>query len=268
MLTLLQVFHFSPSNGGQFTLLARGKYMTNCLTQVHFLVTSSSVSLITAATDGYFTFWDLTSTLEPFYTITKSTLKAKQTFDGSSISSENITCESRYQIHSNSIKGMQLVPFSDTATVVVAGGDDNSLSVSLLRTDSAEAGTNAHVATVSIPDAHAAAVTTVKVLNQQVFRDDTSNTESIKITVASSGNDHRVKVWSVTVDPTLPDTQGIIVEFLLDRYSSVADISSLALVNGPGNSPPAGCQMSGYQTDQAQLVVCGVGMEMFGAKAQ
>ncbi|KAJ6187205.1 hypothetical protein N7519_002113 [Penicillium mononematosum] len=149
--SVFKIFHFSPSNGGQFTLLARGKYMTNCLTQAHFLISTSSVCLITAATDGYFTLWDLTSTLEPFYTITQSTLKTKHSFDGSSISPENITCESRYQIHSNSIKGMELVPISDTATVVVAGGDDNSLSVSLLRTHPSDTGSNAQVATVSHP---------------------------------------------------------------------------------------------------------------------
>ncbi|CRL17047.1 WD40/YVTN repeat-like-containing domain [Penicillium camemberti] len=265
--SVFKIFHFSPSNGGQFTLLARGKYMTNCLTQAHFLVTSSSVSLITAATDGHFTLWDLTSTLEPFYTITKSALKAKQTFDGSSISPENITCESRYQIHSNSIKGMELVPISDTATVVVAGGDDNSLSVSLLRTHPSNTGTNAHVATVSIPDSHAAAATTVKVLNQQISRDVTSNTESIKITVASSGNDYRVKIWLITVDPAQPGTEGIIVRFLRDTYSSVADIASLGLVHGPGNSLPAESQVPGSEIQQSRLVVCGVGIEMFAAES-
>ncbi|KGO41306.1 hypothetical protein PEX1_101860 [Penicillium expansum] len=265
--SVFKIFHFSASNGGQFTLLARGKYMTNCLTQAHFLVMSSSVSLITAATDGYFTLWDLTSTLEPFYTITQSILKAKHPFDGSSISPENITCENRYQIHSNSIKGMELVPISDTATVIVAGGDDNSLSVSLLRTHPSDNGTNAQVATVSIPDAHAAAVTTVKILNQQISRDVTSNAESIKITVASSGNDHRVKVWSITVDPTQPGTQGIIVGFVLDTYSAVADISSLGLVHGPGNSVPAVSQVPGSEINQSRLVVCGVGMEMFAAES-
>ncbi|CAG7953851.1 unnamed protein product [Penicillium nalgiovense] len=265
--SVFKIFHFSPSNGGQFTLLARGKYMTNCLTQAHFLVSSSSVSLITAATDGYFTLWDLTSTLEPFYTITQSTLKAKHPFKGSCIPPENITCESRYQIHSNSIKGMELVPISDTATVVVAGGDDNSLSVSLLRTHPSDTGTNAQVATVSIPDAHAASVTTVKVLNQRVSRDVASNTESIKFTVASSGNDHRVKIWSIAMDPTQPGTQGIVVRFLLDTYSSVADISSLGLAHGPGNGLPAECQVSGSEINQSRLVVCGEGMEMFAAES-
>ncbi|KAJ5184868.1 hypothetical protein N7491_007264 [Penicillium cf. griseofulvum] len=264
--SVFKIFHFSPSNG-QFTLLARGKYMTNCLTQAHFLVTSSSVSLITAATDGYFTLWDLTSTLNPFYTITQSTLKAKHPFKGSSISPQHITCESRYQIHSNSIKGMELVPISDSATAVVAGGDDNSLSVSLLRTNLSDTGTNAQVATVSIPDAHVAAVTTVKVLSQQISRDVTSNKESIKITVASSGNDHRVKIWSIAVDPTQPGTQGIVVEFLLDAYSSVADVSSLGLVHGHGNCLPAERCVPGSEMNQSRLVVCGVGMEMFAAES-
>jgi hypothetical protein len=238
--------------------------MTNCLTQAHFLVTKSSVNLITAATDGYFTLWDLTSTLEPFYTITESTLEAKHAFDNSSISVNDITCEARYQIHANSIKGMELVSLSETSAVIVAGSDDNSLSVSLLRTPPSEV---AHVATISIPDAHAAAVTTVKILGKQQCRDFVSNTQSTKITAVSSGNDHRVKIWSIIVDPTQPGTQGITVQFLLDRYSAVADISSLGLVQTPGSDISADNDAPGSQKSESQLVVCGVGIELFKVKS-
>ena len=238
--------------------------MANCLTQAHFLVTNSSVNLITAATDGHFTLWDLTSTLEQFYTITESTLEAKHSFDDSSVPVDDITCEGRYQIHSNSIKGMELVTLSDTSTVVVAGSDDNSLSVSLLRTSPSKA---AHVATVSIPDAHTAAVTTVKVLAQQKCRDVVSNIEFTTITVVSSGNDHRVKIWSITVNPTQPGTQGITVQFLLDRYSAVADIASLGLVQATGSDTSPDNDAPEAQKNQAQLVVCGVGMEMFNVKS-
>ncbi|KAJ5340608.1 hypothetical protein N7541_009732 [Penicillium brevicompactum] len=254
----IKIFHFSPS-ACQFNLLARGTYMTNCLTQAHFLVTGSSVNLITAATDGYFTFWDLTSTLLPFYTITESILEAKDTFARSvTAPADHITCEGRYQIHANSIKGMELAPLSDTAAVIVAGGDDNSLSVSLLQTFSSNTGTNADVATVSIPDAHAAAVTTVKILSQEQISDAASNTETTKFILATSGNDHRVKLWSVVVDTTQPGTQGINVEFLLDRYSAVADVSSLGLLRDQSSE-----SKPGSHSGQAQLVVCGVGMEMF-----
>ncbi|CAG8033645.1 unnamed protein product [Penicillium olsonii] len=261
----IKIFHFSPS-GCHFSLLTRGTYMTNCLTQAHFLVTGSSVNLITAATDGFFTLWDITATLESFYTMTDSVLEAKHAFNGSSAPADDITCEGRYQIHSNSIKGMELVPLSETATAIVAGGDDNSISVSLLHTSSTTTDPRANVATVSIPDAHAAAVTTVKVLSQHNIPDTSSNTASTKITVATSGNDHRVKIWSIVVDPAQPGTQGISVEFLLDRYSAVADVSSLGLVRKHGSVNSSDSDVPGSQNSQAQLVVCGVGMEMFGVK--
>jgi WD40 repeat protein len=238
--------------------------MTNCLTQAHFLVTKSSVNLITAATDGYFTLWDLTRTLEPFYTITESKFEAKHIFDNSFISVADITCEGRYQIHSNSIKGMELVSLSETSTLIVAGSDDNSLSISLLQTPPSEA---AHVATISIPDAHAAAVTTVKILGQEQCHDAFSNTESTKITAVSSGNDHRVKIWSILVDPTQSGTQGITVQFLLDRYSAVADISSLGLIHTPGSDSSAEADLPGLKKSESQLVVCGVGMELFNVKS-
>jgi WD40 repeat protein len=207
------------------------------------------MSLITAATDGFFTLWDLTTTLEPFYTIASSALAAKSSLSSSPISPEKISCESRYHIHSNSIKAMELVPLSATATVVVAGGDDNSVSVSLLK---AGPDGSAQVATVSIPDAHTAATTALKILHQQTSRAAGSDTELTTITVASSGNDHRIKIWSITVDPAQHDAQAIRVDFLLDRYSAVADIASLGLIRTSEN--------------EGTLLVSGVGMEMFQVK--
>lgn len=232
--------------------------MTNCLTQAHFLVEGSSVRLITAATDGYFTIWDLTSTLAPFYEIHSSKLEIKPSIRSSSIIPATINCENRYQIHSNTIKTMELVPLSDTDTVVLTGGDDNSVSASLLKTSSTDSSTGTHVATVSVPDAHTASVTTLKVLNRQFVQASGSQTKVQKLIVASSGNDHRVKIWSIEVDPSQPVTRGISIELLLDRYSSVADISSIGLLTEPGTS----CQQDPVSLNGAKLLVCGVGMEM------
>ncbi|KAJ5132131.1 hypothetical protein N7448_006289 [Penicillium atrosanguineum] len=243
-----KIFNFSPSNA-KFTLLARGTYMTNCLTQGHFWVKDSSVSLITAATDGFFTLWDLTTTLEPFYTVSSSIVVANPSLGSSAISPEEISCESRYQIHSNSIKAIELISISETTTVIVAGGDDNSISVSLLKTDTDG---SAQVITVSIPDAHTAATTTLKVLRRQTSRATGSDHEFTTITFASSSNDHRVKIWSIIVDPTQHDAQAIRLNFLLDRYSAVADLSSLALIKTSEN--------------EGTLLVGGVGMEMFQIK--
>lgn len=238
--------------------MAKVTYMTNCLTQAHFLVEGSSVRLITAATDGYFTLWDLTSTLAPFYEIHASKLEVKPSIASSSISPATISCESRYQIHSNTIKTMELVQISDTDTVVLTGGDDNSLSVSLLKASSTDSIAGTQVTTVSVPDAHAAAVTTLKVLNQQVVQAPGSHTSIHKLIIASSGNDHRVKIWSIEVDPSQPVTRGISIELLLDRYSSVADISSIGLITEAGKT----CQQDPVGLNGAKLLVCGVGMEM------
>lgn len=193
-------------------------------------------------------------------------MKAKDIFNESFVPIEGITCEGRYQIHSNSVKGMELVSLSDTATVIMAGGDDNSVSVSLLRTSPQNAGTDTHVATISIPDAHTAAVTSVKVLRQQKVVDVTSSVSSTEITLVSSGNDHRVKIWSIIVDETKPGTDSISAKFLFDKYSAVADISSLGLVPSRGHDVSADSNASDLQSIQTQLMVCGVGMELFDIK--
>ncbi|KAF3387587.1 Regulator of Ty1 transposition protein 10 [Penicillium rolfsii] len=256
----IRIFHFSLSEQFQFTLLAQGRYMTNCLTQTKIWVKDSSVSLVTAATDGYFTLWDLTDTLESFYDISSLGLKSKQSFDGSCITPEDITCESRYQVHSNSIKAMELVSLSDTIAVILTASDDCSITVSLVRARTADSdadgiGVNAHVSTISVPDAHAASVTALKVLRQEISTTSSASYES-RLTFVTSGNDHRLKLWSITVDPTKQGTEGMTVEFLLDRYSAVADIASVGFLSDldsqSGNS-------------QGKLLVGGAGMEILEA---
>ncbi|OJJ46921.1 hypothetical protein ASPZODRAFT_131831 [Penicilliopsis zonata CBS 506.65] len=232
----LKIFHFAPCRDrGDFILLARGRYMTNCLTQAQFVVKESSISLITAATDGYITVWNLTPVLQPFYTVSSGSVGLKRPLVTDEITPQAMTCENRYQIHSNSIKALELVHLSESQSLVVTGGDDNSVSVSLW--DIFELS----VATVTIADAHAASVTAIKVLNHTQEADGMTH----RLVIASSGNDHRVKVWSVSVGPLQNGPQRIGIKSLLDEYSSVADISSLDVLR------------------DNQLLVCGVGMELF-----
>ncbi|KAJ5547890.1 hypothetical protein N7513_005124 [Penicillium frequentans] len=256
----IKIFHYSPHNNDTFTLLARGKYMTNCLTQGRFIIQGTSVTLVTAATDGYFTLWDLTDTLKRFYTISSSFLKAIGKFDPET-SPEDITCENRHEVHSNSIKAMELVLLSDTRTMIVSGGDDNSLSISLLATDpnqTAEADT--HVSTISIPDAHAASITAIKVLSQTRCGANDVGIETAKIILASAGNDHRIKIWSITV-PLSQNFSSIEAQFVQDRYSAVADISSMGLVRRSDSS------VSSSEESYATLLVGGVGIELLKIKA-
>ncbi|BAE56458.1 unnamed protein product [Aspergillus oryzae RIB40] len=241
----LKIFHYSSTvDGGNFTLLAEGTYTSNCLTEACFLLRGSSLSLLTASTDGYFTFWNLTSVLEPYYTIS-SALRLKQPIGTFSITPENISCENRYQTHSNSIKCLELTRLSDAVSLVVAAGDDNALTLSLLNTNftSTEAG---NATTITIPDAHAACITTGKILMQRQCQDK----GTMRAVIATSGNDHRVKIWCAEVDVEKKGANAVQVQMIADRYSSVADISSLGLI----------CEESG----ETKLLVCGVGMEMMG----
>lgn len=228
--------------------------MSNCLTEAQFVPKDSLMGLITASTDGHFTFWNLTSVLEPFYTIAASNLSLKQPLEPT-ITPTSITCESCYQIHSNSIKSLELVPVSETTSLIAAGGDDNALTLSLLHTSLTNTTDEAtHVHTVSIPDAHTASVTTVKVISQRKSAD--GNT-TVDLTIASSGNDHRVKIWSVKLDTAKEGVEAISVRNVVNRYSPVADIAALDVVRGDGDVDGAEGAEGGVK-----LLVCGVGMEM------
>ncbi|KAJ5266469.1 hypothetical protein N7478_009277 [Penicillium angulare] len=256
--SMVRILHYSPNNGNSFSLIAKGRYMTNCLTEGHLLVHASCVTLMTAATDGYMTLWDLTTTLRPFYTIDSNLLKSKPSLSSSQPPVEDISCEDRYRIHSNSVKALEKAPITPTLTMIVSGGDDNSLSISLLKHSLASAtGTDTAVSTTSIPDAHAASITAVKILKEpRLFHDD-NGMETVQIMMASSGNDHRVKIWMISLDPSTHDAKSIQIRFIKDQYSAVADVSSLGLVSETEN-------FTGET--KAQLLVCGVGMEMFETK--
>ncbi|KAL4918965.1 WD40-repeat-containing domain protein [Aspergillus aurantiobrunneus] len=241
----IKVFHLScVDEDGYFTLLASGTYTSNCLTQVRFLQTTSSLYLITTSTDGHFTLWDLTAVLEPFY-ILGPPLCLKQPLGSISVPDENITCDSRHQIHSNSIKVIDVVEVTATTTLMIAGGDDNAVTLSLLHTEIKNGETSSRAATISVPDAHTASVNAVKIIEQSIAKSD----GAIQLSFASSGNDHRVKLWQVTLAMhDRPTLDGMQVQNVLDRYSPVADISSLDVF------------LDGEET---KLLVCGVGMELF-----
>lgn len=150
-----------------------------------------------------------------------------------------------------------MVPVSETVSLVAAGGDDNALTLSLINTDFTGSELDASASTISIPDAHAASVTAVRVLQRQARtgKDATTN-----VLIASSGNDHRVKVWSVDMDLQKNGSDQIDVENVADQYSNVADISALDVVYGGSD---AGTLLG----SNSKILVCGVGMEMLSIKS-
>lgn len=146
----------------------------------------------------------------------------------------------------------------------MAGGDDNALSISLLDLGPTESIENVSIATVSIADAHAASVTTVKLL-ERLHSSSQSTCPTASMFIASSGNDHRVKIWSIGVNLEKEGVDAINVSEKIDRYSPVADISSMDIVRVPSNDSPekeVGTLSPSSRELRTKLLVCGVGMEM------
>lgn len=229
--------------------------MTNCLTQAHFLVAHSSINLITSATDGHFAVWGLGHILGPLFSVESSKIIPRPAALSDGVKVADISSYTRYQIHLNSIKSIEYVEISDSTKLIIAGGDDNSLSISLLKLQTSDLAKDGEVTTVSIPDAHAAAVTTIKAFHRQTQALQPTNSKS-SFLVATSGNDHRIKIWSVTIDLEKKGAHAIDVVEKLNRYSPVADISSMDITCIPdtnGRSSPE---------THLKLLVCGVGMEM------
>lgn len=175
---------------------------------------------------------------------------------------EAIVCEDRYQIHSNSIKAMEIVSISSTTTAVLSGSDDNSISISILRrSQTSTSEPQIDVSTTLVPDAHAASVTAIKTLNQT----RPSDHDTMKITFASSGNDHQVKIWELTLDSSESQSADIKLQLIQDRYSAVADISSFTLVRPAGFDDSLEDKLSGMSLStgrEVELLVCGVGIEI------
>lgn len=233
-----------------FILLGKGTYTTNCLTQIRFLNFGSLKYLVTGATDGHLALWDLNSLLDPGALSSKSVGMGPDPDSKTPV--QTIHWQSRFSIHSSSIKCLDNMRVSQDREVVLAGGDDNSLSVTLLEFDKPT--NELSVTTVSIPNAHASTVTAIKILD---YRPPSAATSIAEIKVASSGNDQRIKFWSITISGEKRQAEAINVAQEIDRYCPAADISAMDIVKLPSDDG---------NTTERNLLVAGVGMEILVLK--
>jgi WD40 repeat protein len=198
------------------------------------MVRESRVFLVTGATDGYLAVWpvdwithegsdqvsvDVTSTVQP------------------------LKWELHHAVHTSSVKTLEHDEILPGYQVLLSGGDDNSLSVTLVKLDDDVR----IVGSVCVANAHASAITAVKILS---CRTDTTST----IEIASSGNDQRVKLWTAVVDlGNKADEQVISISLKSDRYCPVADIAAMDDMEIADTEA---------DTTKRVLVLGGVGMEM------
>ncbi|KAF2454236.1 WD40-repeat-containing domain protein [Lineolata rhizophorae] len=224
--SIVVVWQYSTSSNSSWALLCSGSYGTACLLQAAYLPSSRTPPLLTAATDGYLALW---------YPPQESLVTELP----------RIQASAKWRVHQNAIQCLDCCPIVGSINLVICGGDDNALSLTLMRSES-----NPSASTLLIPDAHAAALTACTVTT--LSRDEGSHHTRYSLVATTAGNDQRVNIWVVRVDLAIPGVEGITVLRLATRATSVADVSDMSQFT-----------LSRGEKSIAKLIICGVGMDMW-----
>ncbi|KAF2814610.1 WD40 repeat-like protein [Mytilinidion resinicola] len=223
----IRIYSYIPSSPSPWSLLHTGVYLTSCLTHSIFL---SPQILLTSGTDGHVAFWDF--------------------------SSDPLIHSSRTKIHQNTAKTLAYQPISPEITLLVTGGDDGALGVTLIRLTAEPSSPN--VSTLLVPRAHTAAVTACAFLPTvpTMIRADADSDQSLarELQLVTSGTDQRVILWIISIDCTQPGVEGLDVRNAGKIDTAVADVADLAILDADGGRGVG-------------VVVCGVGMQVFRISA-
>ena len=249
-------YHTTSSSVAQkntFQLLTAGSYTTYCLTQAaHLHIGEAPSVLCTASTDGHLAFWPLSSHPLPL---------GHNADDGPPTTQPPpLNWTNQTAIHQSSIKTLDQITISPSETLIVTGGDDGAVALTKVRIRP-PSGSEVDTTTLLLPNAHASAVTGVAFLGNHdnrpncQFETGEGNATDSSFTLASVGNDQRLKIWHVSIDrKTLTEPGGgkgaIELRRVADVYTSVADASALGV-----------CRDGIEDGRQGWLLVAGIGVE-------
>lgn len=226
------------------TLLSEGRYTSHCLTQTMFLNLSSELFLCTAGTDGHLAFWGLRAVLElcESHHPEHSSTMLNGGFQSRNSPGE-ISWQTSFQIHQNSIKGLSHISITSEEALVVTCGDDQSLAfIHIAMRAAISDNTRLIPAVLLVPGAHASAITAVTYLSSE---DEGSG----KVySFASVGNDQRLRVWQVIDNISEETVERFTIQKQRDEHTSIADAASLSTMSIRG-------------TDSIRLCIAGIGME-------
>ena len=210
-----------------FTLLAKGLYTGSCLMQVRYLepISGSGAegAVLTASTDGHLAIWKNGAE--------KKTLEVNQV---AKVHQSAVKCLDVQSLHSRSYASSP-----NRTTVVVTGGDDNALGVTILTPDldfrPYGLARNAHAAAIN------------GLLLRPMLRIQAAQSgreEGMQIVTVS--NDQRFKVWEL--DTNVRRAAGL--RLVQDSYSGVADPGAISDLSAQGE----------------EIVIVGAGMETWRMK--
>lgn len=226
-----------------------GTYLSACLTQICSLKCDRDALLddmfLTAATDGHVALWQKPGPHSP----DQATLSNSE--------GASIQWMTRKRVHQNAINTLCCFRLSEMAAVIITGGDDNAVSISILRAKdglSKEALCSTSIDTLLIPRAHTAAVTALKIIppsetQAHVVASDNDSGQALILVTAS--NDQRTKFWSLRVDLTKPGLEGVEVSKLQNEFTPVADVAAMDST------------ILDSTTTRHGILTCGVGMELW-----
>jgi WD40 repeat protein len=202
-------------------------YQDNCLTQINDCAESGT---LTASTDGHLALWSVPGERCWLPAFCEPPALGKRGLEAH-----------RHRVHQNSIKVMFTVSLPSKSgqrdQIVVTGGDDNALGLTLMRThtsggDATPSRPITSFQTLLIPKAHAAAVTAICLCTVSF-----SLSQEFRIRFLSTGNDQRVKLWSVSVH---------MERIGLSRYNSGIGGDTMSAL---GKFPPASCNQAWVARD-------------------
>lgn len=214
----------------KFSLVGTGKYTSSCLVQIrHIEVLEGQLRLLTAATDGSIVLWSCS---------------ISGPLNGTNVSVPQLLKLSSHKLHQSSIKCLDVRIYAGYF-VIATGGDDNALGITIYSLHQVEAAPKS----IILRSAHAAAITGLCFVSGS---EDINGLEQFRI--VSSGNDQRVKEWSVSI---IDQDMTLEIKKVGDVFTSVADVGDLApLMSDMRNigGPP-------------KVLVVGNGMEVFSVSS-
>lgn len=224
----VRVYTYSKVQG--YILIAKGRYTSSCLMQIrHLRVEDDGVfCILTAATDGNLALW-----------------KGSILLSGSEEKQELVMVSSR-KVHQSSIKSLDIATTKSRRHIlVVTGGDDNALAITVYEMANLTKQTKASRSFI-LRSAHSAAITGLTFI-PSMGEDILPQSEEFR--VVSSGNDQRVKEWSIKLTSREVEDSNVQIKKVGDSFTAVADVGDVC------------CLQSGGEGTGKKVLIVGNGME-------